>query len=85
MIKDRERIANLAENVRRKMIRENISQSELAEATGIPQTSISRLLRCENDPAVSVVCRLADYFETSVDRLLETPAKAAKEKSAVPA
>jgi len=73
MVTDRDRVANLAANVRRMMVRNGFSQQRLATISGVPQVTISRVLNAKNDPAVSVVSRLAEAFDTSVDKLLETP------------
>ena len=73
MVTDKDRVANLATNLRRLMVRNGLSQQKLAAASGVPQVTISRLLNARNDPAVSVVSRLADALDTSVDKLLSEP------------
>ena len=75
MVTDKERIGNLATNVRRLMIHNKLSQQKLAELSGLQQVTISRVLNARHDPAVSVVSRMAEAFETSVDKLLESPPK----------
>ena len=73
MVTDKERVANLAANIRRMMVRNELSQQKLAALSGVPQVTISRVLNARNDPAVSVVSRLAEAFDTSVDKLLDPP------------
>ena len=68
-------IGNLATNVRRLMIHNKLSQQKLAELSGLQQVTISRVLNARHDPAVSVVSTTAEAFETSVDKLLESPPK----------
>ena len=76
MVTDKDRMENLAANLRRLMeLRppEGMTQKQLEAASGVPQETISRCLNAKSDPAVSVVARLADALDTSIDRLLSAP------------
>lgn len=81
---------NLAENVKFLMAERKMSLSELADAATSKTTTMHRLIHAENDPAFTLVARIADYFNVSTDDLMKTP-KAfqrlwrIKEKAAVPA
>lgn len=47
-----------------------LNQLRLAEATGISQSTISRILRDIQEPDVETLLALARYFDVSVDKLL---------------
>lgn len=50
---------------------ENISGSELAKRTGLPISTVNRLLAgTVSDPRISTLKPLADYFRITVDQLL---------------
>ena len=54
-----------------RMAHENITQREVASAIGVCDSTLSRILTGENMwPSSKVLCRLADYFDVSVDWLL---------------
>ena len=75
MVTDKERLANLSNNLRRIMLKNRLSQQKLAALSGVQQTAISRIINARNDPSLSVVSRLADALETSVDKLLSAPSE----------
>ena len=75
MVTDKDRIENLAANIRRVMLRNGFSQQKLADMSGVPQATIFRVLNAKNDPSVSLVSRLADALDTSIDKLLAEPPK----------
>lgn len=47
-----------------------LSQTELAEALGIAQTTYSGYERGFREPSLDMLCRIADFFHTSTDYLL---------------
>ena len=47
-----------------------ISQQRLAEAIGVSQQSINQYENHHVEPDISVLKRLADYFDTSVDYVI---------------
>ena len=46
-----------------------ISQQRLAEAIGVSQPSINTYENHNIEPGISVLMRMADYFNTSIDFL----------------
>ena len=61
----------IALQLARLMREHNLSASELARKTGVPQPTIHRLLHAENtDPRVSTLATLASYFEVPTDYFL---------------
>ena len=72
---DRDRIAVLADNLRRAMAKQKMSQEQLESESGVSQATISRILNAKHDPASTVVWRLAQALETSMDKLFEQPTK----------
>lgn len=46
------------------------SVRELSEATKIPHQTISRYLNCTREIKLEYLCRIADYFNESVDFLI---------------
>ncbi len=58
-----------------------LSQTELADALGIAQTTYSGYERGFREPSLEMLCRMADFFHTSTDYLLgrtDNPAPPAK-------
>lgn len=53
-----------------KALMKNMSQSDLARETGIPQQTISRYLSCKHTVTVENLCKIADYFDEKTDVLL---------------
>ena len=49
----------------------NVSQAKLAEIAGVSQAFISNVLKGYKTPSVAVLKRIADYFDVTVDCLLE--------------
>ena len=47
-----------------------ISQQKLADAIGMSQQSINQYENHDTEPDIMTLCKLADYFETSVDYLI---------------
>lgn len=57
--------------MRLKELRNNISQTQLAKALGIPQTTYSNYERGDNEPDIKTLCKIADYYGVSLDYLCE--------------
>ena len=49
----------------------NLSQKEIARFLGISQNTYSRYETNERNIPIDLLCKLADYYKTSVDYLLE--------------
>ena len=47
-----------------------ISQQKLADAIGVSQQSINQYENHSVEPDISVLCRMADYFGTSIDYIV---------------
>lgn len=56
-----------------KLLREerSISQQKLADGIGMSQQSVNGYENHDNEPDISTLIRIADYFETSVDYIVE--------------
>lgn len=53
------------------MIDTHISQTDLSKATGVPQPTISRMLRGDTkSPNVSSIKKIAAHFDVTLDHLL---------------
>ena len=53
-----------------KMLIGDKSVSEFAKSVGIPQQTISRYLLCQREVTLSNLCKIADYFDESIDFLI---------------
>ncbi len=51
-------------------IAKGLTQSEVAKVIGYSSLSYARYEKGEREPDISTLCKLADYFEVSVDYLL---------------
>jgi len=60
----------VGKNVERIIREKNISQKELARRAGIPEMTISRIIRFKNEPGIGVVARIAEALDVMVDVLL---------------
>ena len=47
-----------------------VSQQTLAEAVGVSQQSVNQYENHNVEPDITLLCRMADYFETSVDYIV---------------
>ena len=70
VIDDKTAKENLAANVRRLLEARNLTQMELAEITGEQQSLISRIANGRNMPGGTVLARIAEALDISIDRLL---------------
>ena len=73
MITDKDAKRNLVANLARLMENRDINQTQLAELTKQPINTISRACRGENVPRGTVLARLAEALDVSIDRLLGPP------------
>lgn len=48
----------------------DMSVSELSRQTGIHQQTLSRYLLCQREVSLTYLCKLADYFEESIDAMI---------------
>ena len=55
--------------VKRKLVARNMKRRELAKAAGISENTMSRYMRRQRTPSASVVARIADALDCSVDEL----------------
>jgi transcriptional regulator with XRE-family HTH domain len=60
-----------ADNLRRLMDRRGVTQPVLARATGITQSTLSRLLNGKSEASVSELSRLRDYFGVPLEELVD--------------
>ena len=51
-------------------IAKGMTQNELAKVIGYSSLSYARYEKGEREPDISTLCKLADYFNVSVDYLL---------------
>lgn len=58
----------LANNL--KDLMENLTVSQLARETGIPQPTLSRYLLCQREITLTNLVILADFFEVEIDVLI---------------
>lgn len=58
------------ERLKELMLEKGLNNSQLAEKTGIPRTTINGWTLKQNKPQADVLCVLADFFKVSVDYLL---------------
>ena len=53
-----------------KMLIGKMSVSEFAKKVDIPQQTISRYLLCQREISLTNLCKIADYFDESIDFLI---------------
>ncbi|ROR23992.1 DNA-binding XRE family transcriptional regulator [Mobilisporobacter senegalensis] len=70
----------LAENIIELRHQYKVTQDELAEFLGISKASVSKWENRQNYPDITLLPRLASYFNVSVDQLLGFKAQMTKEK-----
>ncbi len=75
MVSEKQLKKNIALNVQRLMTGSKVTQVQLAEAIGVKQATISNILRQINMPSVMILHRIAEFFDSSIDRLTAKPAK----------
>lgn len=52
------------------MDKEGVNQAELSEIAGVSQAFISYMLKGYKTPSLPVLKRIADYFDVTVDELI---------------
>ena len=60
----------LGENIRRERVIRKMTQAELAEKIGTSQMMVSRFEKGKDSPSVWRCYRIAEVFDTTVERLL---------------
>jgi len=73
VLTDEDAKRNLTANLTRLMVQRQINQADLARLTGEPIMTISRVCRGQNVPRATVLARLAEALDVSIDRLLGPP------------
>jgi transcriptional regulator with XRE-family HTH domain len=73
VITDKDELANLAANLRLELHDRGWKQFDLAQASGVPHYTVSRILHSKCDPSLSAVSRLAKALRTKIDVLISPP------------
>jgi transcriptional regulator with XRE-family HTH domain len=73
VLKNPEILDNLAVNLAHFMRKENMTQQELEEKSGVFQSVISRILRRRIEPGLTTVWSIANALERTIDQLISTP------------
>lgn len=60
----------MVKNLRKLRINKGISQQQLADVIGTSQQSVNKYENHSVEPDISVLIKLADYFETTIDYLV---------------
>ena len=60
----------IGENIKRLRTDRNITQEQLAEALNVSSVAVSKWERCDSMPDISMLPRLAYYFQVSIDELM---------------
>lgn len=60
-------------NLKERRKKMGISQMEIASKTGIPQTSYSGYEKNNRQPSIENLIKLADFFNITIDELVERP------------
>lgn len=71
---------NLAENLIRYRKSANLTQAELAEKLNYSDKAVSKWERGESFPDLYVLKQLADFYEVTIDLLIDTPKEPEKPK-----
>lgn len=66
-------LARFAANVKRARSEAGMTQEQVADASGIHVTEVSRIERGLRDPRISTVLKLADALGVPASRLVDTP------------
>lgn len=60
----------VVERINELMKSENLNQTRLAEKVGVKQNTVSAWLLGKNEPSISSLWALADYFQTDIDYIV---------------
>ena len=52
-------------------VKKGVTQNEVAIAVGCSKSTYPKYEREEREPDITTLCRLADYFEVTVDYLID--------------
>ena len=63
-------MASLSENIFRLRKKKNVTQEEAADGIGIVLRSYIRYEKGEREPVASVLIRMANYFDVTIDYLV---------------
>lgn len=66
---------NYGEALKYQREKNNLSQTELAKKIGVTQQAISYYENNKNEPTIGICERLADFYEISLDDLIDRKAK----------
>lgn len=61
----------LKQNLKKLRIQAGLTQQELAEKTGIARANIARYETGENIPPLDIIVILADFYDISLDELID--------------
>lgn len=75
MLSDEQIKENISVNIMRILDLRGWSQSELSRVSGVPQMTVSAVIRKVNLPGVGIASRLAEALDVTVDRLIAEPPK----------
>ncbi|MCL9782145.1 helix-turn-helix domain-containing protein [Vibrio sp. S4M6] len=76
---------SLVINIRRLMQNNDVSEAKLSRYTGIPQSTLHKLLTGETlDPRISTLQSLASHFHVTVDELIDKKEKVQPKTQAIP-
>lgn len=73
MITDEQLKRNLQRNIRRLLDQTEMSQSDLARATGESRSRISLVINSCRVPSAASLARIAEALDTTVDELINSP------------
>lgn len=75
MVTEQDARQNIAKNLTRILRDRGITQRDLARTAGEPDMAISRLMRGQHTPSVTLLAHVAEALDVSMDRLLSAPAE----------
>ena len=70
---DEQARSNIAANLRRAIDTQSVNISKMVKETGVPQNTLYRMLRGENQPSVAHLATLCDYLQVSMDKIVAEP------------
>ena len=66
-------IENLSKNMSYAMHEEGLTVRALAEALGVSHATIQTMASGKNEPRVSLVANVAEFFHVSIDDMMKSP------------
>lgn len=73
MITESDARRNIAANLRRILDERRMKQTDLAKRSGESDMTVSRLLRGQNAPTITILANVAEALDVSIDRLISVP------------